>query len=201
LKITSKRDSIILDFFAGSGTTGHAVMELNKLDGGNRQFILCTNNENNICEDVTNERIKRVIRGYKNNKGKVIKGIGGNLKYYKTILIPKSYNRDEMKIRITEECTEMLCIREGIYEEIRNKSAYKIFKQGKKIMAVYYFLSQKELPALKKELDKMEGEKILYCFTLDSLGLNESDFEDWKEVRLEPIPQKILDIYKEIHEY
>lgn len=61
VKFTSNKDSIILDFFAGSGTTGHAVMKLNKLDGGNRKFILCTNNENNICRDVTYERIKRVI--------------------------------------------------------------------------------------------------------------------------------------------
>lgn len=55
------KNSTILDFFAGSGTTGHAVMKLNAEDGGNRKFILCTNNENNICRDVTYERIKRVI--------------------------------------------------------------------------------------------------------------------------------------------
>lgn len=54
-------NATILDFFAGSGTTGHAVMKLNAEDGGNRKFILCTNNENNICRDVTYERIKRVI--------------------------------------------------------------------------------------------------------------------------------------------
>lgn len=58
-------DSLILDFFAGSGTTGQAVMEMNKEDGGSRQFILCTNNENNICEEVTYERIRHVINGYK----------------------------------------------------------------------------------------------------------------------------------------
>jgi len=58
---SSKKNTIILDFFAGSGTTGHAVMELNKEDGGNRKFILCTNNENNICKEITYERIKRVI--------------------------------------------------------------------------------------------------------------------------------------------
>lgn len=56
-----KNDINILDFFAGSGTTGHAVMQLNKEDGGNRKFILCTNNENNICREITYERIKRVI--------------------------------------------------------------------------------------------------------------------------------------------
>lgn len=54
----------ILDFFAGSGTTGQAVIELNQEDGGNRKFILCTNNENNICEEVTYERLKKVINGY-----------------------------------------------------------------------------------------------------------------------------------------
>ena len=56
---------LILDFFAGSGTTGHAVLELNKKDGGNRKFILCTNNENQICEEVTYPRIHNVVKGYK----------------------------------------------------------------------------------------------------------------------------------------
>ena len=79
----SKKDAVILDFFAGSGTTGQAVLELNK-DGGNRKFILCTNNENDICTDICYPRIKKVIEGYVNSKGKKIEGLGGNLKYFKT---------------------------------------------------------------------------------------------------------------------
>lgn len=71
----------VLDFFAGSGTTGHAVMKLNAEDGGNRKFILCTNNENNICRDVTYERIKRVID--KEN-------YSASLKYYKVDYVPIS---------------------------------------------------------------------------------------------------------------
>ena len=59
--IASNPNSTILDFFAGSGTTGHAVLKLNAEDGGTRRFILCTNNENNICRNITYERIKRVI--------------------------------------------------------------------------------------------------------------------------------------------
>ena len=55
------KDCTVLDFFAGSGTTGHAVLELNADDGGTRKFILCTNNENDICRSVTYERIKRAI--------------------------------------------------------------------------------------------------------------------------------------------
>ena len=62
--MTNKKNAIILDFFAGSGTVGQAVLELNKEDGGNRQFILCTNNEGNICESVTYPRIKNIINGY-----------------------------------------------------------------------------------------------------------------------------------------
>lgn len=75
------KNGCVLDFFAGSGTTGHAVMKLNAKDGGNRKFILCTNNENNICRDVTYERIKRVI-----NK----EGYTASLKYYKVEYVPIS---------------------------------------------------------------------------------------------------------------
>ena len=81
LQIGTNAGDIILDFFAGSGTTGHAVMKLNAEDGGNRRFILCTNNENNICRDVTYERIKRVID--KEN-------YPASLKYYKVDYIPVS---------------------------------------------------------------------------------------------------------------
>ncbi len=81
LQIGTNANDTILDFFAGSGTTGHAVMKLNAEDGGNRKFILCTNNENNICRDVTYERIKRVID--KEN-------YAASLKYYKVDYIPIS---------------------------------------------------------------------------------------------------------------
>jgi adenine-specific DNA-methyltransferase len=62
---TYKKNAVVLDFFAGSGTTGHAVLELNEQDGGTRQFILVTNNENNICREICYPRIRNVIRGYK----------------------------------------------------------------------------------------------------------------------------------------
>lgn len=80
------KDIVVLDFFAGSGTTGHAVMQLNKEDGGNRRYILCTNNENNICEEVTYQRLKNIQ-----------KELPHNLKYYKTEFIPK-FSDDEESI-------------------------------------------------------------------------------------------------------
>ena len=79
IRVSTAKTSIILDVFAGSGTTGHAVMKLNAEDGGNRRFILCTNNENNICREVTYERIKRVIDK---------EGYAASLKYFKVDYIP-----------------------------------------------------------------------------------------------------------------
>ena len=84
----SKQEDIILDFFSGSATTAHAVMQLNAEDGGHRKCILVTNNENNICEEVTYERNKRVIQGYTTPKGTEVAGLTANtLRYYKTNLI------------------------------------------------------------------------------------------------------------------
>ena len=81
LRLIANDECIILDFFAGSGTTGHAVMKLNAEDGGTRKFILCTNNENNICREVTYERIKRVIDRDKYK---------ASLKYFKIDFVPIS---------------------------------------------------------------------------------------------------------------
>lgn len=75
LDFASDKTSTILDFFAGSGTTLHATMQLNAEDGGHRQCILVANNENNICEEITYERSKRVINGYTTPKGEEVPGL------------------------------------------------------------------------------------------------------------------------------
>ena len=69
IKISSSEKSIVLDFFAGSGTAGHAVMKLNAKDGGQRRFILITNDENDICRKVTNIRLKKAIEVYEYDEG------------------------------------------------------------------------------------------------------------------------------------
>ncbi|MFA5407641.1 MAG: site-specific DNA-methyltransferase [Bacilli bacterium] len=75
---------IVLDFFAGSGTTGQAVAELNIQDGQKRQFILCTNNENNICENITYKRLYNSSNGVEKSRSTRF-----NLKYYRTAYIPR----------------------------------------------------------------------------------------------------------------
>jgi adenine-specific DNA-methyltransferase len=194
-----RKKATILDFFAGSGTTGHAVLILNKEDGGERKFILCTNNEGGIAREVCYPRIKKVIKGHKDYPE--ITGIPENLKYFKTTFVKNTINKDVLKLRITQECTEMLCLREGIFNEIKKNEHFRVFQKNNRLMGVYYSLERKEIKHLKKELDKLKGEKILYCFTLDPLGLDEKDFKGWEGVTLEPIPQKILDVYESIYEY
>lgn len=197
-----KDNSIILDFFAGSGTTAQAVLELNKEDGGNRQFILATNNENNngfgkILDDVCYPRIKKVYKGYENNKGVKIEGLGNNLKYFKTSFVENTQNRDQVRIDVTRRCTEMLCVKEGIYNLKKETTDWKIFEQNGKYLGVYYDFVGLSLEKLKDEMNKLKGEKILYCFTIER-EINKRDFFGWKNTRFEAIPQKILDVYKRI---
>lgn len=102
-----ERPSNILDFFAGSGTTGHAVLKFNAEDGGHRRFILCTNNENNICRDVTYERLKTVITGKRKDGSEYGEQYNASLKYFKIDFVPisdKLYYEyaDELLLHIRE---------------------------------------------------------------------------------------------------
>ena len=80
LQIATDKESLVLDSFAGSGTTGHAVLKQNLEDGGNRRFILVEMDEG-IAQNVTAERVKRVNNGYTNAKGKAVEGLGGGFQY------------------------------------------------------------------------------------------------------------------------
>lgn len=198
IELATNKDTTVLDFFAGSGTTGDAILQLNKNKNDNRKFILCTNNENQISENVTFQRIKKVIEGYQTNSGERIPGLGNNLKYFKTSFVANNRNKDQLKIDITKRCTEMLCLKEGIFNLLKEEADYKIFQQGKSYLAVYYDFANASLDELKEEMNALKGEKVLYCFTVDNHGLDKANFRGWKNIRLEPIPQKILDVYKRI---
>ncbi|MFA6896858.1 MAG: site-specific DNA-methyltransferase [Patescibacteria group bacterium] len=190
----------VLDFFAGSGTTGHAVLELNKQDGGNRKFILCTNNENNICEEVTYERIKRVMKGYKNKKGEQVEGLGGNLRYYKTDLvdIEKLHGTpDNAKIKLTYQAGEMIALRESTLNEVEKNNWWQIFEGLGKITAIYFKEDKEKLHNLVGILEKRKQPAALYIF---SWGKNEYTNEYSSDnIHVEDIPEPILEVYKEIN--
>lgn len=101
------KNAVVLDFFAGSGSTGHASIELNADDGGNRTFILCTNNEGGICEKVTYQRIKNVLLGYGNTPA-----FPANLKYYRTDFVSK--DSDDVSTELLGHIIEMVQLEHGI---------------------------------------------------------------------------------------
>ena len=80
IELATTNGDLILDSFAGSGTTGHAVLNLNAEDGGNRRFILVEMDES-IARNVTTERVSRVVNGYTNNKDGQITGLGSGFRY------------------------------------------------------------------------------------------------------------------------
>jgi len=195
IRITTTKNSLILDFMAGSGTTGQAVLELNKEDGGNRQFILCTNNENNICTDVCYPRIKKVIEGYKNLKGEQVEGLGGNLKYFRTDFVDAEPS-DKNKIKLTKQATEMLCVKEGTFEKVQDNERFKIFKNSSHYTGIIW--DQTAIPEFKKAIKDIKAKFSVYVFSLGDETFDE-EFEDVRQkVKLSPIPEAILRVYRGI---
>lgn len=184
---------MILDYFAGSGTTGHAVMILNKEDKGQRAFILCTNNENKIAEDVCYPRIKKVIKGHKNYPD--ITGISANLKYFRTDFVDAEPT-DKNKKKLTKQATEMLCLREGTFEKVVSKKDFKIFKNAAHYTGIIF--DQMAIPEFKEAIKSIKGRFSVYVFSLGDDSFEE-EFDDVKQkVKLSPIPEVILRVYRRI---
>ena len=205
LRIGSKKESVVLDFMAGSGTTGHAVMDMNKNDGGSRVFILCTNNDelsNNgdkvshkICTDVCYPRIKKVISGYKNSKGDKIEGLGGNLKYY-TCAFVEAEPTDRNKRKLVNESTEMLCIKESAFELVQEVEDFKIFRNHDKYLGIIFH--EDSISEYKKAIKKISGHFNTYTFSMTD-DPNKKEFADVaNKVTLCAIPEVILKVYREI---
>lgn len=201
LKLSTNQDSVILDFFAGSGTTGHSVLSLNKQDNGRRQFILCTDNEDNserclkIATDICYPRIQKVIKGYKDLKDNKVAGFDGNLKYFKTAFVGATPS-DANKKKLTDQSTEMLCIRENTFEKVLERKHFKIFKNNQKHTGILY--DQVAIPDFKKVVKTIKGPIHTYIFSLEDEDFA-SEFEDMNgRIVVSPIPEVILRVYRRI---
>ena len=196
---SQNKDSLVLDFFAGSGTTGQAVMELNKEDGGNRKFILCTNNENNIFDEVTYPRLKTVITGVRTDGSKYSNGLDFNLKVYETAFVENSNNRDQLYFDLTERCIPMLCMKSECFEEYKSSDEYKIYvnKDKTRYACVYYSLFGEKEEEFIEELRNIKEEKYLYKFTLGDTP-DMTKYKDLTNYEVEAIPYKIVELYKKI---
>jgi adenine-specific DNA-methyltransferase len=184
LQLAAGPNAIVLDFFAGSGTTGHAVVELNKEDGGKRQFILATNDESEICTKICYPRMRNVN-----------KALGLNLKYYVCDFV-ESEPTDKNKRKLVSESTEMLCIRENAFDMVQDKSDFKIFKNSNIYLGIVFY--EEAIGDFKQAIKEMKGHFHTYVFSLGD-DPHELQFADIKKkVTLCAIPEVILKVYREI---
>ena len=211
-KLSTLKDSTILDFFAGSGTTLHATMQLNAEDGGHRRCILATNNENGICENVTYERNRRVIQGYITPKGEKVPGLTrNNLRYYKTKFVPRDKSPKNLR-NLMALSTDMLCIHNDTYIEkpfagknINNKIArYFESNDGTKRMLVIYRAEaiQALVELMKEEFKNAEskenGKLMVYVFSPNGYAYDD-EFEDVADyVSLCAMPDAVLNAYRRV---
>lgn len=147
LQIASSDESIILDFFAGSGTTAHSILKYNAANPkSNRRFILCTNNEGGICENVTYPRVKTVITGKRTDESDYAEGISANVKYYRTDFVSK--DDEYLSDSLLQHIREMIQLEHGV----------KI--DGSQYLMV---MSDEEADELQAHWSEYEGVKAIYA--------------------------------------
>lgn len=201
--IASSESSTILDFFAGSGTTMHAVMQLNNEDGGKRQCILVTNNENGICENITYERNRRVIQGYTNSKGEQVEGLtNNNLRYYQTNYVPRERTQRNMRA-LVNAATDLLCIQNNLYEEqdflIDGKKVSKSIARFFGEMLVVYREEYAEEIAIAIGKMELKGKKLkVYIFSPGRYAFDDTFIDVQDKVELVALPAAIYDAYKHV---
>lgn len=154
------KNAVVLDFFAGSGTTAQAVLELNKKDGGQREFILCTDNQNSICEQVTYSRIADIING--NDK---YVAIPANLKYYRTDFVPR--DEEYLSDALLEHIAEMIQLEHGVkidgsqYRMIMSDAEADLFFQNaEEIATVKALYISKNVLLTTEQREKLNGAEI-----------------------------------------
>lgn len=201
------KNSTILDFFAGSGTTLHATMQLNAEDGGHRQCILVTNNENGICENVTYVRNKRVIEGYTTPKGEWVEGLHNNsLRYFRTGYVERERTMKNMR-ELVGAATDMLRIKEGMYSEEPKFGKWDRLPQfvarhfvdanGGEMLVVYDEEAIGEIAEAVAAMTPKEKIKV-YVFSPDGDPYSDEFVEVEDKVELCALPEAILNAYREV---
>ena len=186
IQIATDKDSIILDSFAGSGTTAHAVLNMNKHDGGNRKFILIEMMD--YADSITAERVKRVIDGYGESK-KAVEGTGGGFKFYElgeTLLEGEYLN----------ENVPFAKIREYVYftetkQAVTDKADEPYFLGEYYDTAYYFYYENNEVTTLDREfLHTVKTKADSYVIYADKCILSDEELEKF-HITFKKIPRDI----------
>ena len=205
-----EKDITILDFFAGSGTTLHAVMALNVEDEGKRTCILCQREDqipgtnSYICSGITYERNRRLIEEFV-NADNVFTNIfpDNNLRYYRTEFLPRERSVKNMR-DLVQASTGLLCIKNDLYTEASfggrkmNPKYARYFEHAGQRMLVIY--EERAIPFIAEIIKTMpEGEKIkVYVFSHGSYAYDDEFAEVADRVKLCALPQAIYDAYQKV---
>lgn len=141
IQLATNKDSIVLDAFAGSGTTAHATLNMNKLDGGNRKYILIEMED--YANSITAERVKRVIDGYGDGKN-AVEGIDGSFNFYelgKPLFLSNGDLNREIDIQKVREYIWYMETKKVIQETENTDNSYFL---GKNNETAYYFYYDNE---------------------------------------------------------
>ena len=186
IQISTNDNDIILDSFAGSGTTAHAVLNLNKEDGGNRKFILVEMED--YANTITAERVKRVINGY-GEGSKAIEGTGGDFTYYELgepLFLDNGFLNEEVSL---DKILEYVWYSEAKTPFTKPKEDYLL---GSKNDTAYYFYYQKDsLTTLDESfLRSIKTKASQYIIYADNCLLDQSIMDKYKIV-FKKIPRDI----------
>lgn len=190
--IQKNKNAIVLDFFAGSGTTGQAVMELNAEDKGNRRFILCNNNEGKgknkgICTSILYPRISTIIKGIRNDSSKYSDGLlNNNLFYFQIKTDLKNRETKEETIRATiSKFVPYICIKENIYN-ITESTNYYYLMDNKIDIYIFKDYTISYYEDAKKNIVFPKNKKLkIYCNIISEKEID--------NIRFVPYPKEIMD--------
>jgi adenine-specific DNA-methyltransferase len=194
IEITNKNNPVVLDYFAGSGTTGEAVLTLNRQDGGNRKFILITNNEGQIMDEVCHPRIKKLITGYKNKKGDTLPSHNASAYFFKTTLT-SAKKTDANSKKICNQIIGTLQLKEECFDVVEAVDlSYYIYKNSAKSLTI--ILDPDTIDTVINSLIKHELPGVAYIFSLGNDDYAE-EFEIFKgRIQTQPVPQSLLNAYQ-----
>ncbi|MBP7984143.1 MAG: site-specific DNA-methyltransferase [Bacteroidaceae bacterium] len=219
------KDITILDFFAGSGSTGHAIVDMNNA-GSNSKFILvqmpeltyeikngqkvankyCKNVFNagyNTITEITYKRCLNAMNGYEDNANGKVSGLGNSLKYYRTAFVGRNDAKgasDGDYVALSQKAGCLLGLAEDTLDEIDKTDKYQFFINGKKLTAIYF--SENTIlfdEFVEKIRNNSSVTKIVYVYSWGSGEEFSTNFDVIKNVTIKPIPRPILDIYKTLN--
>lgn len=209
IRMASKPNSIVLDFFGGSATTAHATIFENFEDNGTRQFIICQSQEKEkICETITYKRIHNAMYGYKLESGKAIHPLGNSLKYYRTAFVGENeaeYATDKDKILLSKKAGYLLSMAENTLEEYFSTDRYQIFGDDKNSFTGIYFSANadkiSEFTAKLEQLRNLCSLNVINAYFFSSGDGTEfsDEFESLKNIKIKSIPEPILEVYRRLN--